>query len=241
MLSAEVSHVSINSRQFDINQVPSLKVNFISKHKDLNQFYFIIKQGSGQYAVEQTLVANRINPYLIHLHGNTNITDSHATLSVSIFRNADWVQIAALPIFDAPKSNNAAALTPSLQPHQPQLTPQKAVVTNSAKHQLVKETSPLADIMQLPAMVQNCNVDRSDSETLWKIANRYKAQWNTNVYGAMLALYEANQHAFSKQRIHLLRKDVSLNCPAAHILAQYHDVSVDRRTFEALQAKHAGF
>ncbi|MCW3170876.1 FimV/HubP family polar landmark protein [Shewanella subflava] len=241
MLFAEVSHVSINSRQFDLNQVPSLKVNFISKHKDLNQFYFTIKQGSGQHAVELTLAASRINPYLIHLHGDTKVTDNHATLSVSIFRNADWVQIATLPIFDAPKSNNSAALTSSLQQHQTQLKSKKAVETNNAMHPLVKETSPLVDIMQLPAMIPNCYVERSDTETLWKIANRYKAQWNTNVYGAMLALFEANQKAFSKQRIHLLRQDASLNCPAAHILAQYHDVSVDRHTFEVLQAKHAGF
>ena len=78
MLSAEVSHVSINSRQFAINQAPSLKVNFISKHKDLNQFYFTIKQGSGQHAVELTLTASRINPYLIHLQGDGVIMDRQA-------------------------------------------------------------------------------------------------------------------------------------------------------------------
>ncbi|MDP5147720.1 hypothetical protein ORI98_14865 [Shewanella sp. ULN5] len=241
MLSAEVSHVSINSRQFAINQAPSLKVNFISKHKDLNQFYFTIKQGSGQHAVELTLTASRINPYLIHLQGDGLIMDRQAKLIVSIFRNADWLQIASLPVFDAPLSNNAAELTSGVNLDNSLLKQKKTGMANSVKPSVAIEDSPLKKVMQLPTIVPDCLVNNSDNETLWKIANRYKLQWNTNVYGAMLAIFEVNTKAFSKQRIHLLLKDASLNCPAPHILAQYNDVSADRRTFEALQAKHLVF
>lgn len=82
-------------------------------------------------------------------------------------------------------------------------------------------------------------IERDNSDTLWRIAYGYKDQWHTSVYGAMLAIFEANLPAFSKQKIHLLLKDVPLRCPSTAILMEYNNKEVDKRVFEVIETKHA--
>lgn len=74
------------------------------------------------------------------------------------------------------------------------------------------------------------------NETLWRIANRYAPEWKVNVYGAMLAIHDANPKAFSKNRINALKKDAALYCPSAEILSRYPDAQAARTSFEDREA-----
>ncbi|MFB2681408.1 FimV/HubP family polar landmark protein [Shewanella mangrovisoli] len=74
------------------------------------------------------------------------------------------------------------------------------------------------------------------NETLWRIANRYAPEWKVNVYGAMLAIHDANPKAFSKNRINALKKDATLYCPSAEILSRYPDAQAARTSFEDREA-----
>ncbi|MEL4281371.1 MULTISPECIES: FimV/HubP family polar landmark protein [Shewanella] len=74
------------------------------------------------------------------------------------------------------------------------------------------------------------------NETLWRIANRYAPEWKVSVYGAMLAIHDANPKAFSKNRINALKKDATLYCPSAEILARYPEAQVAKTSFEDREA-----
>lgn len=74
------------------------------------------------------------------------------------------------------------------------------------------------------------------NETLWRIANRYALEWQVSVYGAMLAIHDANPKAFAKNRINALKKDAILTCPSAEILARYPDAQGAKASFEDREA-----
>lgn len=74
------------------------------------------------------------------------------------------------------------------------------------------------------------------NETLWRIANRYALEWQVSVYGAMLAIHDANPKAFAKNRINALKKDATLTCPSAEILARYPDAQAAKASFEDREA-----
>lgn len=74
------------------------------------------------------------------------------------------------------------------------------------------------------------------NETLWRIANRYAPEWKVSVYGAMLAIHDANPKAFSKNRINALKKDATLYCPSAEILSRYPDAQAAKTSFEDREA-----
>ena len=74
------------------------------------------------------------------------------------------------------------------------------------------------------------------NETLWRIANRYALEWQVSVYGAMLAIHDANPKAFAKNRINALKKDATLTCPSAEILARYPNAQGAKASFEDREA-----
>ncbi|UJF21997.1 FimV/HubP family polar landmark protein [Shewanella sp. OMA3-2] len=243
VLSAQVSHISINSRQFELDQPPVLKVNFIDKHIDLSLYQFAIKQTQDQHSVMQVLTAETVNPYLLHVQGDKEVTDTDAELVVSKLQNNHWTVIMTLALFDAPISNKSATLMPTgIVPTKDNQTAtaaknSTAVIAHSVSSTPIKPVS-VNTLQTQPYVAANCTIERNNSDTLWKIANRYKEQWSTSVYGAMLAIFESNLIAFSKQRIHLLLKDVPLTCPSNAVLTEYNDKSADRRVFEVIEARH---
>lgn len=243
VLPAQVSHISINSRQFELDQPPVFKVNFIGEHTDLSLYQFAIKQTQNQQTIMQVLIAEKINPYLLHVQGDKEVTDTGAELVVSRLQNNHWAAIITLALFDAPVSNKSAPLNPTaivpVRVNQIADTSKNSSSTlvNSVQSMPVSPTQVNRQKPQ-PHVEANCIIERNNNDTLWKIANRYKGQWNTNVYGAMLAIFESNLMAFSQQRIHLLLKDVPLICPSNVILTEYNDKSADRRVFEVIEAFH---
>ncbi|MGL6011284.1 MAG: FimV/HubP family polar landmark protein, partial [Shewanella oncorhynchi] len=83
---------------------------------------------------------------------------------------------------------------------------------------------------------EHCQLTYLAGETLWRIANRYAKDWDVSVYGAMLAIYEANPVAFSKNRINALKSNAVLSCPSKMILDQHSDAKEARAVFEAKEA-----
>lgn len=103
--------------------------------------------------------------------------------------------------------------------------------TNSELQVNAAETSPTAS--QTP---KNCQLTYLAGETLWRIANRYANDWDVSVYGAMLAIYEANPAAFSKNKINALKSNAALSCPSKMILAQHANAREAQTMFEAKEA-----
>ncbi|MGI2197389.1 FimV/HubP family polar landmark protein [Shewanella baltica] len=103
--------------------------------------------------------------------------------------------------------------------------------TNSELKANAAETSPTAS--QTP---EHCLLTYLAGETLWRIANRYANDWDVSVYGAMLAIYEANPAAFSKNKINALKSNAALSCPSKMILAQHANAKEAQAMFEAKEA-----
>lgn len=103
--------------------------------------------------------------------------------------------------------------------------------TNSELKANATETFPTAS--QTP---ENCQLTYLAGETLWRIANRYANDWDVSVYGAMLAIYEANSAAFSKNKINALKSNAALSCPSKMILAQHSNAKEAQAMFEAKEA-----
>lgn len=238
---AQVNHVSINSRQFEVNHLPQLKVNVVAQNDDVSRLGFYIRQLENNKVEQQKLTVQAINRFLLQLNGSEIISDSNAQLIITEATSTGAVTLAVMAIFDAPYSLNGAKIAVNSE-HRP-IPDANLPVMSTSKHQQVDhrvaQVPSVPSSTIVPTQQVNCLLERDNSDTLWRIANRYKQQWDTSVYGAMLAIFEANLLAFSKQKIHLLLKDVPLNCPSTMILAQYDNKAVDKKVFEAIEAKHA--
>lgn len=181
-----------------------------------------------------------INRFLEQLSGQQVITDPKAQLVVTMNGLDGVILLAVLALFDAPLSFNSTQLTKVPMPSGSAMTANKSTPVRVGVTSNTVEQADVATESHLQSQIPKyCQIIKDNSDTLWRIAECYKGQWNTSVYGAMLAIFEANMLAFSKQKIHLLLKDAPLHCSSPQILAQYDNPTVDKKVFEVIQTKHA--
>ena len=251
---AALSHISINSRQFELGQHPKIKLNIVSGKNDLSRISFHLRQVNGSKEVKEELMIQPISGFMLFAIGFDDVTDPNAKLIVSEYKGNSWRQYAVLPVFDSPFIKITDKTEVKIDARSQIKKAGSAVFTdnNSAKKVVEAKPAKTANIQQsqvtlksasasnaaTPIVNQDCVIERTDSDTLWRIASRYKNQWQTNVYGAMLALYDANIEAFSKQKIHLIRQDVTLVCPSQSQLNQYVSKPDNKVEFEVLQQQH---
>ncbi|MFB2726642.1 FimV/HubP family polar landmark protein [Shewanella mangrovisoli] len=155
---------------------------------------------------------------------------------------------------DPSKSEPSKADMPTPEPSTTEVVSVQAVSQASADVPKVEKSTTTIDAPEVKAaeatnaeakIVSSINANATNSgdcmldyhnETLWRIANRYAPEWKVNVYGAMLAIHDANPKAFSKNRINALKKDATLYCPSAEILSRYPDAQAARTSFEDREA-----
>lgn len=232
---AEVSHISIDTAAFEQGQLPTLTVNVVTEHHDLSRLTFYLRQIYQDNIVLEKLDVERQGNDVFILSGKEQLRDPDSALIVSEYRNAKWQQYSPVPLFNQvlPTSN-----------HQPVAIKKMKLPTSSSSVQQVAEiTRVVAKAPVLAAtqeLLEGCNILKQQDDSLWKIAVRYRKQWGSNIYGAMLALYEANPQAFYQNKISMLQLDSSLRCPPANILVKYQNVDVDRVTFDDLVASQQG-
>ncbi|MBB1381082.1 hypothetical protein H5071_03680, partial [Shewanella sp. SR41-2] len=77
---AQVNHVSINSRQFELNNEPQLKINIVAQNDDASRLRFYIRQLDGNLdgrnVLQQKLAVQSINRFLLQLKGTDIVSDS---------------------------------------------------------------------------------------------------------------------------------------------------------------------
>ncbi|MCP3128658.1 FimV/HubP family polar landmark protein [Shewanella sp. KJ2020] len=254
---AQVSHVSINSRMFELGAYPKMRLNVITDNQDMTRLEFVVHQSTG----EEKLMAQQLNRFLILLTGVEDVTDPKALLLVREYRVDRWFEVKSLPVFGADKT--PAPEVVESKPATTQIT--KPVVGSTAKTTLAgaestamapiaaaatdtantdpspKGQSTLMDAPLTPndkpspstaLASEECVLNYAANETLWRIANRYAAQWEVNMYGAMLAIYDANPKAFAKNKINALKKNATLYCPSKEMLTRYADAGEAKTIFE---------
>ncbi|WP_144212288.1 FimV/HubP family polar landmark protein [Shewanella donghaensis] len=246
---AALSHLSINSRQFELGQHPKFKLNIVAGKNDLSRISFHVRQHVGDKEVLEELMVQPVNGFMLYAIGVDDVKDPNAKLIVSHYKGNNWQQFSVIPVFDAPfiKTNSKTEININTS-NQPKKVAPMPQVKSSQKNQLAvtapKPSKPQAQV--LPATMvsssaselgASCIIERNSTETLWRIASRYAKPWETNVYAVMLAIFEANPQAFSKQKIYLIRQDIQLVCPTVNQLNQYLSKAEDKLAFEALDRK----
>jgi len=342
---AQVSHVSVNSRMFELGGYPKLRVNVIADNQDMSRLEFVVQQASG----EEKLMVEALNRFLVLLTGVEDVKDSSAKLLVREYRLDRWYEVKSINLFGAAKPASAALTTKAVSDSKNTTTalvqksadkvnaqsvkvaaestrvleakPATAVIAAANTHVDTKPTVPVAEIvtgfkfpeaaneqntqvaevkpvvkisepiaakttpvetvMSEPVAVkttpaetvvpetvmskivatetvkttnselkanatetsptasqtpEHCQLTYLAGETLWRIANRYANDWDVSVYGAMLAIYEANPAAFSKNKINALKSNAALSCPSKMILAQHANAKEAQAMFEAKEA-----
>lgn len=327
---AQVSHVSVNSRMFELGGYPKLRVNVIADNQDMSRLEFVVQQAGS----EEKLMVEALNRFLVLLTGVEDVKDDKAKLLVREYRLDRWYEVKSINLFGEAKptlatltvkaasgskntttalvqkradkvnaqpvkvaaestpvveakpataviaaanthvdtkptvpapevvtgfkfpeaaneqntqvaevkpvvkiSEPVAAKTTPVETVVPETVMSEVVATETAKttHSELKanavETSPTAS--QTP---EHCQLTYLAGETLWRIANRYANDWDVSVYGAMLAIYEANPAAFSKNKINALKSNAALSCPSKMILAQHANAKEAQAMFEAKEA-----
>ncbi|MBR9729076.1 FimV/HubP family polar landmark protein [Shewanella intestini] len=215
---AEISHVKIDTKQFEAGSLPTITVNVTSEYRDLSRLQFYLRQiYQGTIVLEKLeVISNRGGR--LELQGKESFRDPNAVLIVSERRQGKWQQYKPVPVFDPPVI--------SVNNKQP--IGVKTMKTGAKSKAYVQ-----AD---LTSSVEGCHVIRAEGDTLWRIAAKNEQHWGTNTFGAMLAIYYANPRAFKGNYIKRLRADSQLTCPSTQELAQYIDINQDKQAFDALVA-----
>ncbi len=115
---------------------------------------------------------------------------------------------------------------------QPQSEPQSLGVPSAS--QAVAAPGPQVKALPIDSREPGCMLDFDGTETLWRVASRYAQNSHTHVYGAMLAIFDANPKAFSRGNIRNLRSDAKLYCPSSSLLQSYGDKTAAKEKFEQM-------
>ncbi|MBO1270613.1 hypothetical protein J3L11_03005 [Shewanella sp. 4t3-1-2LB] len=260
LAQADVTHVSINQRLFDLGKLPLIKVNIVAAPTDPDRMQFILRQKSG----EEKLMVQQINNYMLLLMGLDEVTDANALLLVQLYQTDQWQEINQLPLFakSVPVGNppDPARFSMYRNPIKsanvtaPEQVPTTVVAAPAPIKPIPASTYPVKTSAatvpdQVPAPIKpasashnpaatasaptQCLLDYHGTETLWHLASRYAKQWHTHVYAAALAIMEANPKAFVKGKPGNLRSDAQLHCPQPEQWQSYTDKNLAKEKFEA--------
>ncbi|MCL1050052.1 hypothetical protein L2755_10500 [Shewanella abyssi] len=222
-VTAEVSHVSINQRLFELGEYPKLKLNIVSSHTNPNKVQYFLRQSIG----EERLVSSPLTNFLVLVTGVDDVVDSEAVLVVKEHKINRWREVTVLSLF----GDNPVKSLPTTAYAEPAPLPAKVdeKANSGAKELLSARTAAIAANLE-----DNCRIDFNGTETLWRIGVRQSKVWGINTYGAMLAIYEANPEAFKNNNINGLKSDASLGCPSVAILDKYADARTAEKLFDTM-------
>ncbi|WP_335908226.1 FimV/HubP family polar landmark protein [Shewanella indica] len=261
---AETAHVSINQRMFELGHLPMLKVNVVADSEDMTRLEFIVRQqGAAEKLMVQPInrymvlllgideVTDKQAELLVREY---RINRWHELKRLPLFDTS-------VPV--ALRSNRARVFGEQMPSESQRAAVQattgvsEAVQLSAVQAQRVQEVAVQADAEpQSPGMSSasqavaapdsqvkappiekrepGCMLDFDGTETLWRVASRYAQSSHTHVYGAMLAIFEANPKAFSRGNIRNLRSDAKLHCPSSRLLQSYEDKAAAKEKFEQM-------
>lgn len=249
---ADVSHIGIEAMGFEAGELPKLNVNVVSDHNNLSLLTFYIRQKYKNTIVLEKLIVDDHKQNTFILRGEEKIIDPNSSLIVSEYRNGKWQQYSPVSLFKGglePQTASHQAAKPVAiktmkssnaykQRHQNVAT-QPQVKSDSRYSPAIANSSASTDnrYSSLAATSQSdCTINKSVEDTLWKLGTSNAKQWGTNVFGAMIAIYEANPDAFVDRNIQKLMASSKLSCPSVETLAQFQSPNQDKLMFDALVA-----
>ncbi len=261
---AETAHVSINQRMFELGHLPMLKVNVVADSEDMTRLEFIVRQrGASEKLMVQPInrymvlllgideVTDKqaellVREYRINRwHELKRLPLFDTSVPVALRSNRARVFGELMPSESPRAEVPATAVSSKVVPSsavqaqrvkavagQPQSEPQSLGVSSASQ----AVAAPGLQVKALPIETREpgCMLDFDGTETLWRVASRYAQSSHTHVYGAMLAIFDANPKAFSRGNIRNLRSDAKLHCPSSSLLQSYGDKTAAKEKFEQM-------
>lgn len=261
---AETAHVSINQRMFELGHLPMLKVNVVADSEDMTRLEFIVRQrGASEKLMVQPInrymvlllgideVTDKqaellVREYRINRwHELKRLPLFDTSVPVALRSNRARVFGEQMPSESPRAEVPATAVSSKVVPSsavqaqrvqavagQPQSEPQSLGVPSASQ----AVAAPGLQVKALPIETREpgCMLDFDGTETLWRVASRYAESSHTHVYGAMLAIFDANPKAFSRGDIRNLRSDAKLHCPSSSLLQSYGDKTAAKEKFEQM-------
>lgn len=213
-VSAQVEHVSVHKRLFEIGNLPMLKLNIVAPIDDITRLEFVLTQQNN----DEKLLVQHLNPFMLLLMGLIPVTDVKAKIIVRSFERGHWHELMQIGLFPENElDNNISQIShpPSAsQPAYIAVNPQPSAISVSTK---------------------KCLLEYTGNESLWRLGTHYAEIWHTNVYGAMLAIYYTNLSGFNQQKINGLRKDAKLYCPTEQMQLKWVDKDSAKATFKSIE------
>lgn len=244
-LLAQVTHISVNKMVPQLGGAPSLRVNIIAAPETLANLEFEIRQSHTQ---EQLLV-QPLNQFLLQLSGKQAIKDAQARLIVRHQQDGQWRVIHESKVLssDFGATSQSDVTQSKVGEQNSVITAVPAVTQESAPSQHSNEAkSPTAALLKAAQLPQprspqstaraqgKCRLNFDGKETLWRLGVRYAKSWGMSPYGAIMAIFEANPHAFSNGNINGLKAGVRLICPSMQLRKKFAQGQQARAIFEAL-------
>lgn len=135
---AQVSHVSINHRMFELGGHPKLRVNVIADNQDMSRLEFVVHQASG----EEKLMVEELNRFLVLLAGVEDVKDDKARLLVREYRVDHWYEVKSISLFGHAKPTLTKAV---VEPKQTLTASLKKIVDKTGSKPVVASTAVVAD------------------------------------------------------------------------------------------------
>ncbi|MGI2260239.1 hypothetical protein [Shewanella sp. GXUN23E] len=222
-VQAEIKHISLNKLQFTRGEAVDMRINLVAEPRDINRLEFVLFQASGP----EKLMVKQESSYLLRLLGFEPVNDPNAYIGVRVYIIDRWQPLTQLSLFPGGQ-------LPEMADNMLPLSPDEVTLISDSPSG--RDNGIVGDPVRSEndPGAQNCTIDYTPGETLWRIGNRYARQWNTHVYGAILALYETNKKAFYRNNINWLKDGASLGCPPPGLWDSFGDKAQARRTFEQL-------
>ncbi|MDR6965092.1 hypothetical protein [Shewanella putrefaciens] len=210
---AQIEHISLNERLFEVGKLPMVKVNIVTTNQDISNLEFVLVQKDN----EEKLIVQQLNQFSLLLMGLDKVTDINAKLVVR-----QWQPIKDIALFDKDYVERHLA----------------AVEAKRAPKEVAINKSPL--MISQANMVQDsasCLLEYDGNQTLWRLGLKYAESWDTSIYAAMLVIFYENTQAFNNGGINGLRKDAVLRCPEDKLLTIYADPVKAKTLYNKLSEK----
>ncbi|MGS0682727.1 FimV/HubP family polar landmark protein [Shewanella sp. 125m-7] len=222
---AQVSHVSINERQFELGQHPNLMLNIVSSHSNLKKVQFSIRQANG----EERLISKPLTRFKVQVTGIDDVVDKEAVLVIKEYRVNRWYQVKVINLFDV---NRAQAEMDS-----DYIASRSAMVDLGTQDQVAAVANGIrvSGAEVIVSRLDDCQIEFDGKESLWRIGNRQAKRWGISPYGAILAIFERNPKAFNQQSINGLKARAKLACPSMATLEKYTDAKGAEKQFNAMK------
>lgn len=217
-VTAAIEHISLNKLQFIQGESVDMRINLVAEPKDIQRLEFVLWQQSGS----EKLMVQPVGSYMLQLLGFEPVTDPNAYIAVRVHVIDNWQPLTRLALF-----RNATEL-PDYTNLMTAARDEIAIANEIQSDQKRSSGDPGA---------QNCTIVYQPQETLWRIGTRYAKQWNTNVYSAMLAIFEANQNSFKSNNINLLMSGSVLDCPMENAWLQFGNAAQAKQKFSQLSQR----